>query len=321
MKKRIALGIAVILLVFSLSGCKGNPLEDYREAVVKTKGITKGQHLMELSINLDFLSQETTEELKDINVLFRSNGSYNHEKQQVIARNYASYDGIGLDFDYYKDGDQQYLKLPMVREYISLTGFFEDADIAKNEELPSFEIPLNEEMLTEIQESWFQLLSDENVFKGERTAVSTQEGEIKATRYYFQLSDEQIKALVGDIIEIFEENSLHFFQSMEKDFSEYLLQSLTVEKFLYEVYVDIDGYIVEENMHLQFKLQGEEAEMEIPLESFKFKMQEKNWNIEKDIGISIPEITVDNTTTLESLKNNAPFLFQQFIEGDQTTWN
>lgn len=321
MKKKIAILMTVILLMFLFAGCNGVPLEDYHEAANKTLGIKKGQNLMEISMNIRFLPLEITEELKDINVLFRSNSSYNHENHQIISRNYGSYNGIGLDFDYYKDGDDQYLKLPMLREYVSLADFFEDVYMTNNEDLVSFEFSFNEEVFTEIQERWFQLLSEKNVFKGEKTAVSTQEGEIKATRYYFQLSDEQIKELIGDTIEIFKENNMTFYQNMEKDFTEHFLQSLNVEKFLYEVYVDIDGYIVEENMHLRFKLQGEEAEKEIPLESFDFRIQEKNWNIEKDISINIPEITEENTATLESLKNSMPSFFQQVIEEDYVTWN
>jgi hypothetical protein len=89
------------------------------------------------------------------------------------------------------------------------------------------------------------------------------------------------------------------------------LKEDTVEKFQYTAYVDIDGYIVNETVEV--KIKRDTAEQGEP-KSIRFKLEMKNWDINKDQKFEFPVLTDENTMKSNDLDQTMPSLFKDLFQ-------
>lgn len=327
--KKLLLIIITLLLAVSLAGCGANNLEDYKKAVEKTDQIQKGRTAGEFSLEMNFNTEGMTEEqIKQLNYFKRMSGGfdvvYDDEAEKGIFRNYMNFGGLGFDYDIYVNGNEVFMKLPIIGKYMKLDEMQAQMDSAQYEEMEL----ISEESQKAISEKWLGILRDEDIFKGRDIVLTTPDGEVKTTEYTIKLNDEQIKSLAAysaDILskdEKLKENYRKYIQenvehmedkSLEQVFSDLKdnMMEFTVESFNYTGYVDIDGYLVNETVEFSMK---SENSGKAAMERFSFRLDVKNWDINRAQKFEFPELTEENTLNIDEIDKNMPSVMEDLFK-------
>jgi uncharacterized lipoprotein YehR (DUF1307 family) len=187
--KKILTIILVILVVVSLIGCNQDYLQNYKEAVEKTDGRSQGKESIKISINNDFnqenISQEIIEELNYLkNIEFEITSSFNESYSK--SRAYIKYRGLGYDLNLYTGENETLVQIPIINKYIKIDS--EDLGFNEDEENNFERI---EGLTSKIQSEWLDLLQKEDVVKGKRDLMTTQDGDVKVDKYTIITSEEQ----------------------------------------------------------------------------------------------------------------------------------
>lgn len=248
-----------------LAGCSSDSLSEYLEASEKTNTIEKGNTKMSLRADLDFetegLSDKQMRELSyfdQIDIESNTQFDSSDEMEKVISKTYFNFGGVGFDSVFYMNGEQMFIQMPIIKDYIRLDSFF-DSYLDNNEE-GSFSS--SEDLLRPFYERWMEILGEEDVVKGKKTYVLTDEGQIKASTYSISISKEQLKDLSNEMLKVLKDK--RFFELVQKgayyegdlneaqmlDLIEEYTNRVTLEGFEGNVYVDFDGLIVKKGYHL-----------------------------------------------------------------------
>ena len=324
--KKIIIAIFALMLVFSLAACNTNSLEEYKKAAEKTEQITKGKTSGEFSMITEFNTEGmTTEEIAELNYYKDMNGSFNasvdSDAEKGIFRAYLNMAGLGFDFDLYMNGNEMFMKLPVVGKFMRLDKMQNTFNMEQKEETNSI---ISKETLESITSKWIGLMKEEDVFKGKNIVLTTPDGEVKTTEYVIKLKDEQIKTLVSEGIDIItkDENFKEFYQeyikenlkSEENKTYESMLDDLKndiekyeVESFSYTAYVDIDGYIVNEMIEFSLKVINPEN---ASLSCVNYSLNMKNWDINKEQSFDFPVLTEENTIKMDDMDESMPDMME-----------
>lgn len=326
--KRILIVIFAILLAVPLASCSFDSLGDYKKAVEKTEQIKKGQTSGEFSMVVDFKTEGMTEEeIKEINYFKDMRGSFNaaydDDVEKAIFRNYLSFGGLGFDFDLFINGEEVFMKLPVVGKYMRLDEM--QAHMTKQQGEGESEF-ISKETLDELNANWLGLLKKEDIFKGKDIVLTTPDGEVKTTEYTIKLNDEQVEKLAVDTLDIFSKDKKlkeyyeknikknvdtlkdttfeKLFSNMKENMKDY-----TSEGFSYTAYVDIDGYIV--NEIIEFAPKFDDADMAVTRVSYRLDI--KNWDINKEQKFDFPVLTEENTFDLDQMEQTMPFMMEDLF--------
>ena len=327
MKRKISL--ILVLLVILLTACNTNNLAEYKKAAEKTEQIIRGQTTGEFSLITEFNREGlTAEEIRELNYIKDMSGSFSvvydyDDEEKYIIRNYFNFGGLGYDFEVYINGEEMFMKLPVVGKYMKI-----DDMSSFNEEMyqPEDEI-ISEDTISQFSKKWFSLMNEEDVFKGKDIIVTTPDGEVKTKEYVIKLNDEQIKTLLKDSVEIlyrdndlkklYEENIRTMAEPLEdKTFEEILLDiknntdKYVVENFTFTAYVDMDGYIV--NQIIEVFLKAKDVNKG-GVESFSYSLDIKNWDINKKQSFDFPVLTDENTINIEDMDEDMPASMKDFF--------
>lgn len=326
--KRISaiLLILVVTLIFSLAGCSVNDLEEYKEAVNKTNSITKGQLSYEISIeqgfNTDGLSSERINKLNYFKkVEAQSSVKFDDEKNKFISRNYSNFGGMGFDTAIYLDGEKVYMKMPIIGKYIIF-----DEEIAS--EKSEYNEMISQETTKNIINEWVNLLNTEDVVSGEKTLLNTEEGEVKTTLFTINASDKQIRELINKSLDIMEKDEKlkeSFSEMIQKEGESVSIDGLInkirekvnesdIKDFKYNVYIDIDGYIIQNNIEIEIEYPNAETGQ---LDYQKIVMQGENWDIEKEQDFKFPELNEKNIMRQENMEQGVPFIFEDLLKKEK----
>jgi hypothetical protein len=314
--KKILIIILVILAVVSLIGCNQDYLQNYKEAVEKTDGRSQGKESIKISINNDFnqenISQEIIEELNYLkNIEFEVTSSFNESYSK--SRAYIKYRGLGYDINLYTSESETLVQIPIINKYIKIDS--EDLGFNEDEE-NNFEGM--EELTSKIQSEWLDLLQKEDVVKGKRDLMTTQDGDVKVDKYTISPSEEQLRLFLKKFFAVLrsEEESLKALiqNQNEKVNVEEIVNNLEnvideFEKITFknEAYIDVDGYIVKEFISIDLEnydpQPGSNSKISV-------KVEIENWENEADQTIEIPEVEEKDLIDLDSMENN----FESFIK-------
>lgn len=332
-KKAIS-AILILMMILSLSACNTDSLREYKNAVEKTEQIKKGHTAGEFSLSMDFNTEGLTdEELKNMNYYKDIKGSYDavfdSKAKKVIYRNYLNLGGLGFDYDMYFNGDEMLMKLPVVGKYIKLNDLsssVSEQNKSTSEDMDEENI-ISQETIDGISDSWIKLIKRDDVFKGKNIVLTTPDGEVKTTEYTIKLTDEQIKQLSAECIELIsnDEKLKNFYDELKKDIE--LLSDTTfeeqirkirehkddfkVENFNYIAHVDIDGYIVNETVELKLSLNDNGKGSMLGLD---YKLDTKNWDINKEQSFDFPTVTDENTLKMDDLKDSEMFMIEDLFK-------
>jgi hypothetical protein len=328
--KRLIITIFAILLAVSFTGCSFDSLGDYKKAAEKTEQIKKGQMSGEFALVTDFNTDGMTEEqIKEMNYFKDMKGSfsatYDDDAERGIFRNYVNLGGLGFDFDLFMNGEELFIKLPVLGKYMRLD---ELKTSMTKEQQDAFELDfISKEIQAELNAKWLGLLTKEEIFKGKDIVLTTPDGEVKTTEYTIKLNDEQIKSLAADSLDILSKD-----EKLKENYEEYIRKNLeplkdtsfdklvsdirenmkdfTVESFNYTAYVDIDGYIVNEVVEFAVKMEGAEK---ASMKGFSYKLETKNWDINKEQKFEFPVLTKENTVDMDQMDQNMPFMVEDLF--------
>ena len=329
--KRIMIIIFALMLAVSLAGCSLDSLGDYKKAVEKTEQIKQGQMSGEFSVIMDFNTEGMTEEqIKELNYFKDMKGSFSavfdddEDVEKGIIRNYLNFGGLGFDMDLFINGEEAFMKLPVIGKYIRIDEM--QASMIQQQEDGKIEI-ISKETLDGINEKWLEMLKEEDIFRGKNIVLTTPDGEVKTTEYTIKLNDEQIKNLavygldmlsrdeklkecykeyVKKNVEHLKDTSIEkLLLDMKENIKEY-----TVKDFSYTAYVDIDGYIVNEMFELSLSVENiKPAE----ITGIDYKLDIKNWDINKDQEFDFPVLTEENTLDMDQMDQNMPFVIEDMF--------
>ena len=325
MKRKISI---LLLMVILLSACNTNNLAEYKKAAKNTDQIIRGQTTGEFSLITEFDREGLTpEEIRELNYIKDMSGGfsvvYDDEEEKSIIRNYFNFGGLGYDFEVYINGEEMFMKLPVVGKYIKI----DDMSSLSDEMYQTEDEIVSEDTIARFSKKWLSLMNEEDVFKGKDIVVTTPDGEVKTKEYVIRLNDEQIKILLKDSVEIFskdnnlkklyEENIRTMAEPLkDKTFEEALLDiknnadKYYVENFTFTAYVDIDGYIV--NQIIEVFLKAKDVDKG-GVESFSYSLNIKNWDINKKQSFDFPVLTDENTMNIEDMDGDMPASMKDFF--------
>lgn len=327
--KKLLLIIITLLLAVSSASCVPDSLGDYKKAVEKTDQIKKGRTAGDFSLEMDFNTEGMTEEqIKQLNYFKHMKGSfdvaYDDEAERGIFRNYMNFGGLGFDYDLYVNGNEVFMKLPIIGKYMRLDELQTQMNDAQYEEMEL----ISAESQEAISEKWLGIMRDEDIFKGRDIVLTTPDGEVKTTEYTIKLNDDQIKNLAAYSFDVLSEdeklknNYREYIQekvehmedkSFEQLFSDLKdnVQDCTVESFSYTGYVDIDGYLVSETVEVSLKT---EASGTAAAERFSFKLDLKNWDINRPQEFEFPVLTEENTLNIDEVDKSMPSVMEDLFK-------
>lgn len=329
--KRVWIIIITLLLAIWMPACRSDSLGDYRKASEKTENIKKGKTSGEFLVVVDFDKEGmTSEQIKELNYYKDMRGNfdvvYDDDEGKAIFRNYLNFGGLGFDFDLFVDGDEVFMKLPVIGKYMSINEMQDSLNISGNvQESPEL---ISKEAWDKINDLWLGLMNKEDVFKGKNIVLTTPDGEVKTREYTIKLKYMQIKSLVNDSIDILlgdeklKESYEKYFnkdaEHKEYESPEKILNNIkegikyyNVENFRYTAYVDIDGYIVNEIIEISIK--AENSKKGTP-SGISYKLDIKNWDINKEQEFDFPELTEENTIEMDDMENNMPDVIEDLFK-------
>ncbi|PKM51584.1 MAG: hypothetical protein CVV02_06530 [Firmicutes bacterium HGW-Firmicutes-7] len=262
--KRIWLVLALVLL---LTGCSSDDLSNYKKALEETNSIEKGKIQVNVRTKIDFVSEGLTDtQIRDLSyfdqIEFDMSAQYDasSESNKVIVKSYYNFGGMGFDSKFYIDGSNMYMKMPIINGYISFNP--EDLDQEKSNRISE---DVCQEIIKPVLEKWNELLKQEDVLKGKKTYVLTEEGQIKTTTYSIDASEEQLKAVGDEMISVIKDQDIietflrEGFKEQEvdqEDVEEILstiegyISRLVLEGFKGIAYVDFDGRLIKEEYEI-----------------------------------------------------------------------
>lgn len=273
--------ITVSLVLVLILGCSDQSYEEYEKAVEKTENLQRGKYSLDIeyqmSFNEDLLSVEEFKKVSNFSsIKFSGDNIFDHSNDEMNFYGNLEGGNLGLDLEYYKNGENRYLKIPLLGKYIDL----DDFNTEKFSQKMSFDIDenmdinVNEEAFEKIGKLWSDAIQEENVFKGKKSLLETPDGDVKVTEYSIDFSDELLKSLVTETMMILEVSDEGF--SMDQ---------ITIDTFRYTAFVDIDGFIIQENFRMAYLLEN------IPeVESSEFQYKILYYDLNKEQNIVMPEI-------------------------------
>lgn len=310
MRKALIILLAISIL-FSFTGCNKSDLKDYGEAVEKTDSITSGKTETNIGMDFDFNTEGLTPEetigfnfLKNIEI--KSNMKFDLEEEKYISNNNFSLGGFGFDAKLYMNGQEAYLQMPMADKYIDLSP-------AENEETEE----LNNEFITaetqeKIDSKWMNLLQEDNVFSGKDTTMDSPDGDVKVKEYTINIEDDKLKEFMEFLVDVVSEdkkvkerlnNNMNVSNGIENtsndDMFEMLkemVKEIAIEDFSYVAYVDIDGYVVNEDTEIDVNFNNNEM-----INGITLTMESDIWDIDKEQEFNFPKINEDNLLKEEDL--------------------
>lgn len=327
MKKITALAAALLIISMIASGCGANSLADYKKAADKTAQIEQGQKSGDFTLTMDFNTDGMSlDKINELNYYKNLSGNFktlydNSEKKQ-ICRNYLNFGGLGFDFNIYKDGDNMFVKLPVIGKYMELKDMMNQSSSKSGQQFAM----LSEDTLKALRGEWVGMLKQEDVFKGKKIVMTTPDGEVKTTLFTITLNEEQLKTFETNVIDILskDENLRKNYETAVRQYSEKPdvsgfdstvgklksgLSGNNVESFQYTAYVDVDGYIVDEKIDAKL---GRKAAEPGETKTVSFHLELKNWDINQAQKFEFPELTGENTVTMDHMSGNIPLLVDFF---------
>lgn len=331
--KRVLLILLSVLLIISLVACTKNDFDAYVRAVKKTDEIKRGQQSMDLKMSMDFNTEGLSiEEIKDLsyfkNLQSKFNLTFDNDLNTTIGRNYFNFGGLGFDVTFYDNGEERFIKMPILGKYLVIdenlvNNYFEDKEIKK--EGKEY---ISEKTIEQLSRKWINTIKREDVFTGKDSVMTTPEGEVKVTEYIIKLTEEQFKKLLtesGDIllndeklkkaIEEYvkksgkEEYDFNFDEAIGK-FREGIEEG-EFEGLSYTAFMDIDGYIVKETIEFNIRFSGEKYER---MNGFEYYLEVNRWDIEKEQEFEFPELTEENIMDTDEIDQGIPFMFESLFE-------
>jgi hypothetical protein len=304
--KRILSLIAIILIVFSLSACSENAIETYKTAMENTENLESGKTRTTIKIDNQFdtdnLSEEELDEIEKFeNIEITATTMYDRVNQKIQTNLYYKYGNVGYDFLIYITEGNGYIKFPMENKFLEVSKLFKSLE--NLEELDEDEA--SSELFNKISDKWLEMLQKDNVVRGGKSVMDTDDGDVKVTEYTIEPSNDQLFMFLFDVIKIIEDNKQALEDFVDFDQNESLdvtfqdiLAELEDVSFSYKSYIDIDDYIVSEDINFGYKATKNETDVSIKVEYWENNITQE---------INLPDFSDDNLLDEDELDEKYKF--------------
>ena len=308
--KRLMLLMGLLVLTISvLNGCGIKGYENYLKAVEKTGSIERGRSSFAMKVenkfNYENLKSDVSETLKNFEeITINTETRFDWTVNKSIVEQHYEMAGLGNDMQIFINDNMAMMKLAMLGKYVMLD------DVAFNKENSNNEY---EKMFTKLGKEWTEILKAEDIITGENIIVETKDGNVKTVKYTIKATDEQmkefynrsIKALEGSIDEIAAEMVKDEQSFSANDINKYL-NKMSLDDFLGEAYIDIDGNIVEQRFTVVMKANDNND----PLLSTKLEIVIKNWDINKEQELNMPDFSKEETIEMSEISKEFEAMFK-----------
>ncbi|BEP28263.1 hypothetical protein [Helicovermis profundi] len=322
--KKILISLCLILILGSLlTGCSDKTYGNYKKAVEKTDGISKSSGEFILNTKIDFnregLSKEVADEMNmysDFYLEQKNKSDVNKTTSDI----YVKLGGLGFNVTYYDDDKRAFVKLPMVDKYIYLDDLMKMGAYSESEITSYSNNLISKESIRAIKALWNDSIKKNDVLKGNKSLINTPEGEVKAEKYTIKYSDKLLKELLLKTFEIlykdvdFKSNAK--MKIANKDLSKEsvmeikkYIELINIEKFELNSYIDIDGYIVKEDMKIYFNFSGDNQY----IKKFSMNFSSKLFNIEKNQNIVFPKYDENTFISRNELSKGIPSIYKNIF--------
>lgn len=252
--------IMIGLLTLLLTGCSTNDMQAYFDAIELTDKEVTGRNEIELYAELEFNEEDLdADQLRNlsyfdvIHIRYQDKFDYSNENEKMEGNMYYNLGGLGLDMSIYMHDGLLYMKMPVQDKYMDMTSELNNT----NEEGLSEKQGMYMDMVEPFMEEWQNILKTDDIVKGEKTYVLTEEGQIKATTYNITIDEAQLKTLTSKMTssistEEFIENSFtnngesltqEEIAEVKEEF-EAVFSQVKIESFVGTAFVDYDGRMV-----------------------------------------------------------------------------
>lgn len=315
MKKTILI-LIIFTLIISTIGCTQSDLENYKAAMDKTYNMSKGSSIMEIESSTKYNTEGLNEELikmlsKFENTKITVKSYFDNDIKRSKDEGYLVIGELGYDFNIYSVDEKYYIETLFLdlkdKKYIELD--IEEMVIGGEK---------SEDLFKAFATKWSEIINEENVMKGEKVLITTDDGEVKSREFTIDLKDEQLKELLVYFIEEIEKNDEYmdfieegiYFTNEEEKLTEveqkekYKVVFTELKNFIinaknmklyYKAYIDIDGYVVQEDINFSFE---NETVGSGEFESIKFEMVNQYTNIEKEQNLDFEAPSIQESIKL-----------------------
>lgn len=333
MKKTVIVLVIISLLLAWSAGCSTkSDYQVYMEASERTDAVARGKTEISMTMQLKFNKEGLPGDVSDglemfEDMTFELRSQYDRDKEESLNKIFVKTKDTGFDAKVYTKGDVSYVITPLIPKIVVIDGgeLIHPGLAAKDlENMPA----LSQESLDAIEKVWKSLYSDDNVSALEKIVLDTPEGSVKATRYEMNMSDEQLKPAIKKTMEIamqdsaFMEGIEDIMRSAMEDYARDLadgdeftiedfsfeealrsnmdtIENSTIKTFTQTAFIDRDNYIIEERFNMDILYHFNEAGTP---DSYSMEMVIRNWDLNRDQEIYFPEVTSENSMTLEKFK-------------------
>lgn len=304
MKKLSIMIVLVMITTFVMTGCSEKAYKDYIDAVAKTGQEKTGRSSLHVSTKVMYdkskLSVEEISQISRYNDL-RLDMSFQYDmtdKPLIAVDVYTNTGGAGMDFNYYKNGDLEFIRLPIIKKYVVLES---------PKDVPQTNI------FSDISKIWLDIIVEDDVAKGENTIVDSEEGQVKAKVVTVTLADDHLKTLGKAVLErLLEEGFIEsIMQTSNGDSEESIkniknnikktMESMVVTSMTLKAYIDFDGYLIREDMIVGLDMSDTLGSI---FESVEVIIRKENWDLGKKQEIVIPEVGEDEQIKMKDLDVN-----------------
>ncbi|TCT13105.1 hypothetical protein EDC18_10968 [Natranaerovirga pectinivora] len=307
--KKVLLSVLIILVV--LTGCNSKGYETYQNAMDRYGTINEGREKINVYIDLQFNTENLSEEeVQELMIFDRMDMELDltYNGDQAIAKNYIYFGGMGMESNFYMIDEDMYMEIPMFNYVVKI-----EEDDNKNVVV----IDMESDALSKIRNIWVNVLKDEDVVIGENTILSTNQGNVKASRYMVNVSEEQLKILFDEVLEVIVEELVRFalqnklledrnfnFSIVEmRDF----INRIQLKGFKGEVYIDYDGYPIYQSYEIDIAFKDSQSRQ---ISGIKLVFEEELIEYNKSQELVFPDFGALNIKSMDE------FVGLEFIQGD-----
>lgn len=329
MNRKIVSMLMVLVLVLSVVGCapKQTPREMLEEATMNALEVNSAEQDMKMHFGLDLgenpdpMMEMFASMLKDVNVEFHAK-SIIGDTPQIEMTGSAALSGMTYNLEIYMNDTQMAMKVPMMEPYIVQDLTAENA--------PAM---LDKEQAKEINKKIYDLIlakvTDEELVLEEGVTVKVNGEDVKVNNISLKFDDARTKDLVKEIfttmmtdpsfrdIMISSMKNQNSMMGIEMTDEEYVAQMdemmtefdagwdeaityFTMDRFDMTFSIDTNKQIVASTVGLDVTINEPETATTMKM---NMDIESTVYNINAVEEIAFPELTEDNSVTIEELNN------------------
>lgn len=275
--------ILFLCISWLVIGCS-NPYDSYQNAYTKTSEIPSGKASAIVTIQ----SQYKDEIYENQYTIYQE---FNREDETSKSTILAELPSYGIEATLYQQESKIIIASPLLPRLIVI----DDASSTGEEFASAPNLTIDTATIEQIENLWHQLITDENITELGNVIVKTPDGAVKGKEYKVTMTNDHVKPVLEETIELFLVNHPGLFTEEHIDAYE-MVKDVEFETISFYAYIDRDFHIIEERFSISANI-GEDVKL-----SINFQLQ--RWDLGKKIGIELPIITDNNVMNIDELIND-----------------